>query len=146
MEKEAKWLCDCGVETPQPEGRGVEVITKCPKCGKEHYKLQDPDGKITEYHTAPDWFVDEWNEQFKKRQNNELQLTQMAYNRAKLERAINEHISKMDNDNKKQQQILEQGLKRTRLFKRQDLHWGYNMVVRKFVGRQKDVKENRRED
>ena len=57
--KTAKWICPCGEETVQPTGPGQKIITHC-KCGREHDRMQEPDGSFTDYVTAPDWFKQDW--------------------------------------------------------------------------------------
>lgn len=135
---QAIWICDCGNETPQPEGVGVKIVTHCPKCETEHYKLKEPDGILTEYQPAPDWFYKEFEDSLNETRQKEVMLTQLAFNYFSAIRQGLEIIGELKNHSKKREHIIEQGLKRTKLFKRQDMLWHYSIPLRKFLGRKKE--------
>jgi hypothetical protein len=136
--KEAIWLCDCGVETPQPSGPGVKMITHCPKCKAEHYRLEEPDGIVTEYQPAPEYFYKEFEESLNLTGQKERMLTQLAFNYFTAIRQAMDLTSELKSIDKKRGHMVEQALKRTKLVKRADMAWRYNIPMRKFLGRKKE--------
>lgn len=136
--KIAKWLCECGEYTPQPEGEGVKIITHC-KCGKELLKLQEADGSIIEYVPAPDWFITEFNAQQQEtmRRDHALAQAQGSYF-SLLMTVIPDLQEKLKNARNKEKNMLEQAMRRMKLSKRIDISWGYNPMMKKFLGWKKE--------
>ena len=136
-EIKAVWLCDCGIETEQPQGPQERLITHC-KCGKELWRLKEADGIVTEYHPAPDWFVTEFEESLKNTGMMEQQFLNASHQYVALLAQMKEMQGKIQADNKRRSEMIQSGLNRTKLAKRQDMKWMYNIPLKKFMGRKKE--------
>lgn len=129
--EEAKWLCDCGIETVQPQNE--KMVTHC-KCGKEHWRIKRPDGVIEEYIKAPEWWVNEFKERNKHILEKDTAFKQLAYRSVKLQEQVEKAVEDLDEARKKMERSLENALRREKLLKRKDMGWFYNPIIKKFMG------------
>ncbi len=135
METIAKWVCECGQETPQPAG-AVPVVRACIKCGTELRKIREVDGTHTVFEPALPYFFEEFDKQMREGQQREINLSgaqgqyfQLMYD------VIPDLIQKVKNARNKQKNILEKGVKRAKLDR--NMSWGYNPLMKCFIGREK---------
>ena len=143
-DKTAVWICQkegCGTETPQPSGN-EPIVAACPVCGTEHTHLREPDGIVTEFVDAPDFFIEEFNERMKEMQEKDQALMKAVAQEMSLRYdVIPELREKAKNAGQRQSTGLEQALRRTqdkkgvKLSKRQDFKWMYHPGIKKFSGR-----------
>ena len=135
--KSPVWICDCGKQTDQ--GMNDVIKTKC-ECGKPLTKLKSPDGVIQEFIEAPEWFVKEFTDQDNAIFGLTNDFGRMNAQRIVMERKIGEQYDKMTNARNKMKNIVEQGAKRLKLTKRQEMSWNYQHNIQRFVGSPKPPK------
>jgi len=135
VEDTAKWICDCGQEIPQPAGE-VPIIQACVHCGASLKKIREIDGTITHFEKASDAYSEEFNKIMQESQAREMNLgaAQADYFKLMYE-IIPALIQKVKNHRNKQKVLLERGIKKGKLDN--SLGWGYNPMMRCFVGRER---------
>ena len=133
--KLAYWLCECGKETIQPTGLNQKLITHCPDCKREHEKCREPDGSITEFFTAPEWFNDEWIAHMKKMGDRDQEFRQLSFQEVEAHEKKVEVHKLLKQTQKHTHNIVREGCRRLKLLKRKDMEWAYNPELKKFLGR-----------
>ncbi len=113
------------------------IYFECPKCKREHDKMREPDGSITDFCSAPDWFIQEWNEHMQKLQQRDVKFRQLAFQETEIQQQKIEMHKLLKETEKRTHNIVESGCRRLKLLKRKDIDWAYNPGVRKFIGRPK---------
>jgi hypothetical protein len=143
MEKKSKWICDCGKEYDQPAGDVKFPIREKCDCGKELYKLTEPDGIVTEFVKAEDWFIKEFDEYEEKMVKTKGMYAQHVDVFFKAFDNIAEFRIKIKEQHKKMKNIVEHGARRTRdnkgetLHRRKNMQWSFLRGFKKWAGRPK---------
>ena len=137
VQKISKWVChDCGKETLQPEGK---VIEYCEPCGTTHSFLVQPDGMVIEYVRAEGWFLKEFEDHAKDIHRLDIEFKRSAFQLVRLQKQVNELADKLEYAEKvKMKNIIEGGLKRHKLLRRQDMNWQWNPAAQRFMGVKKE--------
>ena len=140
MEKEAKWLCDCGRTYIQPQGNAKFPIREKCDCGKDLFKIQAPDGVVEEFAPAEEWFLKEFDEQNKKMSGITRDCNGWAGKLFTAQEMVTELRGKFKEENKKMQNIVEAAARRhkdhqgTKLSRRLDHQWRFHRGLSKWVG------------
>jgi len=140
MEKNAKWLCDCGLTYVQPQGNVKFPIREKCDCGKELYKIQAPDGVIEEFAPAEAWFIKEFDEQNKKMSDITNNCSGWAGRLFSAQEKVTELRAKFREEERKMHNIVGAAERRhkdhqgTKLSRRQDYNWRFHRALGKWVG------------
>jgi len=135
MPNEAKWVCECGKETVQPQGG--RIVERCPDCNSSLSQLREPDGSMTSFVVAPEWFLKEWQEHMAAMQKKDVLFRQLAFQEVEISRQKIEAQENLKSAQKKTRNIIEAGARRLKLLKQKDVDWGFNAGLKRFVGRKK---------
>jgi hypothetical protein len=145
MEQKSYWLCECGKQYEQPLGTVKFPIREICECGKELYKIKDPDGIVTEFVNAEDWFIKEFDEHQNKMTELDIQFRKLSWQREMFNKTITEVVEKIKAAKKTMDNIVEAGARRTKdrdnhsLLKRTNMAWNFIREMRKWAGREKEA-------
>lgn len=133
--KLAYWICPCGKETVQPVGPDVKLVKECPNCKREHDRIREVDGSFSDFKTAPEWFVKEFQDHLNKISTTENQFRQLAFQECEVNRQKMETQSLLKDRQKHSHNIVNSGVKRLKLHRDKTKDWAYNPGIKKFLGR-----------
>ena len=129
--KQPIWICECGKETVQPPKQ--PPLPTC-TCGKPLRKIKSPDGIINEHFIAPDWFINQFDEQNKRNIGYDQAFGQCAYNYFTMLKLTLENFDNLEKGRKAMQSILNDGAKRLRLSQRKDMKWQFHRSIKRWIG------------
>jgi len=148
---ESFWLCDCGKQYLQPVGDATFPVREKCECGKELYKIKDPDNVVTEFVNAEEWFIKEFDVHNKIIAENINRIHVWEDKRYMAEREARLAREKLVDLRNKMKNIVEHGARRHKdrtglgLLKRKTWNWNFIRGMKRWAGneRPKEVKDGR---